>query len=339
MSANLEESARLLAQARATGETNELAEALAQHANALLAAGQIHAARLELDQAAAIHRAQGRDYDEARCSHLAATLCRFENQPAEAKIRARRALELCQSKGEIAVSAYSELGETALLEKLYAEAAGHFTSAIEAGASAALRTGLLRRRALMFATLGQLQAARAQPVLLDLEQAQSLLVQAGDPQGAAYCLLEAASALLQAERVQEAREYAARALALAGEKPHPALLAEYYLLEAALAVKGQDGPAALSAARLARKEALAARAPAAYVSAAVSIAQLSEKMGDRLGAYASLAAGWATLSDLLGAEMARLSFEPLLKALRERWGPSAFAEVKGQYEARRKAPA
>jgi hypothetical protein len=109
-----------------------------------------------------------------------------------------------------------------------------------------------------------------------------------------------------------------------------------YLLAAAHALDRRDAAAAMSAAQSARAEALAANAPASYIGASHAIAQLAESAGDRLAAYAALATGWVTLGDLLGPDLARMSFEPKLKELRERWGVAAFDAVKKSYEAQRR---
>ena len=94
MSDSLDTSARQLSDARQRGDADDIAEALAQHANHLLQSGRTGDARLELDEAAAIHRARGRVYDEARCTQMAATLCRFEGKLDEAKERSSLALRL-----------------------------------------------------------------------------------------------------------------------------------------------------------------------------------------------------------------------------------------------------
>jgi hypothetical protein len=67
------------------------------------------------------------------------------------------------------------------------------------------------------------------------------------------------------------------------------------------------------------------------------MADLSEVAGDEAGAYAALATGWATVSDVLGPEAARLAYEPRLRALRERLGSERFDDVKRSYEARSRA--
>ena len=86
----------------------------------------------------------------------------------------------------------------------------------------------------------------------------------------------------------------------------------------------------------ARQHALEATAPTQYIAAAIAILELSEATGDRLGSYAALAMGWVTLSDLMGKEVARASFEPKLVAMRQRWGASTFEDIKATYETRRR---
>jgi hypothetical protein len=92
----------------------------------------------------------------------------------------------------------------------------------------------------------------------------------------------------------------------------------------------------MASAQVAREHALAANAPTSYIGAVMTIAQFAESTGDRLSAYEALAVGWATLADLLGAAVARMSFEPKLKEARQRWGDRAFDEVKKTYEADRR---
>ena len=154
-----EPSTRRLAEARQRGDVDDIAEALALHANDLLRSARTGEARLELDEAAAIHRARGRVYDEARCTQLAATVCRFEGRLDEAKKRSTRALELSESRGPIAVSAYAELGEIALAEGNSAEAAKAYRAALDAGEGTGLvdsaRAALLRKRAAALTAGGQ----------------------------------------------------------------------------------------------------------------------------------------------------------------------------------------
>ena len=333
MTAALERSTRRLAEARQRGDADDIAEALALHANDLLQNGRTGEARLELDEAAAIHRSRGRVYDEARCTQFAATLCRFEGRLDEAKDRAHRALTLSEFTGPIAVSAHAELGEIALAEGKGAEAATAYRAALDAGETTGLvdsaRAALLRKRAAALTV-----AAQYQDAVHDLETAHDLLIHAGDRPGALRALIEQATALQHAGRFPESGRIARRGLDAALEGDHAAL-ADLHLLVAAEALNRRDGAGAMTAAQTARTHALAANAPTSYIGAAVTIAELAESAGDRLKAYEALAVGWATLGDLLGRDLARATFEPKLKGMRERWGAAAFDDVKKTYEASR----
>jgi tetratricopeptide (TPR) repeat protein len=330
------ETERLLADARRKGDLDDVAEALMLHANALVNAGQIAQARQELDEAAEIHRQRGRTYDEARCTHLAATLCRLEGHPTEARVRAERAAQLVEPGTPIAVSAATELGEIALLEGKTAEAADAYTRALASGEVAgmvdAARATLLRKRAIALTASG-----RHRDAAKDLAMAQGLLLRAGDTTGAIRALIEEAAALQQGGFTADADRVKVEARRMAEAAQDHVAQADLDLLDSTQAVTRRDVAAAMAAARSARQHALEGVAPILYVSASLAIAQLAEATGDRLGAYEALAVGWVTLGDLLGREVAMASFEPKLFELRERWGVDAFAEVKAAYEARRRA--
>jgi tetratricopeptide (TPR) repeat protein len=327
------ESAQRLVEARQTGAEGEIAGALVAHANDLVRSGRIGEARAELDEAAAIHHRAGRRHDEARCTQLAATLCRLDGHLAEAKTRCRRVLTLCASTGPGAVSAFAELGETALAEGNATDAVEAYGAALDAAgatdASGIDRAALLRRRAVGFTAL-----ARYQDAVHDLKTAHGLLTHAGDRQGAVRALIEAATALRHADRAPEAVRVVEQAMGLATQEVDHAALADLHLLLAADALDRRDSVAAMSSAQTAREAALAANAPTSYIGAAHTIAQLADSAGDRQAAYAALATGWATLADLLGGDVARMSFAPKLGELRARWGPTAFDDVKRAYEAR-----
>jgi tetratricopeptide (TPR) repeat protein len=330
----LEISTRRLGEARQRGDADDIAEALALHANDLLQSGRTTDARLELDEAAAIHRARGRVYDEARCTQLAGTLCRFEGRLDEARDRSTRALELSESKGPIAVSAYAELGEIGLAEGNHAEAASAYRAALDTGEATGLvdpaRAALLRKRAVALTA-----ARRYDDAVHDLEAAHDLLVRAGDRAGAIRALIEAATAFRHAGRFEESDRIVRRALDPARQADDHAALADLHLLLTAQALDGRDVARAMASAQTARTQSLAANAPTSYIGAALAIAQLAESTGDRAGAYEALAVGWATLADLLGHDLARMTFEPKLKEMRERWGAPAFDEVRNAYEAHR----
>ena len=331
----LQASARRLAEARQRGDADDTAELLAVHANDLLRNGRIADARMELDEAAAIHRARGRVYDEARCTQFAGTLCRFEGHLDEARSRCTRTLALCESQGPMAVSACAELGEIALAEGSYLDAAEAYGAALDAGDATALvdpaRAAILRKRAVVLTA-----ARRYHDAIRDLETAHDLLTRTGDRAGAIRALIEEATAFRYAGLVADAERIVSRAMGPAKQDGDHAALADLHLLLTAQALDRRDAAAAVRWAQTARAEALAARAPTSYIGAAHAIAQLAESAGDRLGAYEALATGWVTLGDLLGSGLARMSFEPKLKEMREGWGAEAFDEVKKSYEARRR---
>jgi tetratricopeptide (TPR) repeat protein len=327
--------ARRLAEARQRGDPDDVAEALALHANVLLQRGQFDNAASELDEAATIHRTRGRVYDDARCTQLAGTLCRFAGRLDEAKQRAGRALELTESKGPIAVSAYAELGEIALAEGNNTEAARAYRAALDAGEDTGLvdsaRAAILRKRAAALTAAQQYQDA-----VRDLETAHDLLMRSGDRATAIRTLIEQATALRHADRPSDAEPIVRRAMELAAQANNHAALADLQLLVAAQALDRRDAAAAMASAQAARAHALAGNAPTSYLGAAMTIAQLAESAGDHLTAYAALAVGWATLADLVGGDIARNSFEPKLREARERWGAPAFDEIKRTYEANRR---
>jgi tetratricopeptide (TPR) repeat protein len=325
---------RAVADARARGDGAALTEALLQHANGLVGVGQVADAQRDLDEAAALERARGRPYDEARATHLSATLARLQGRFDDARVRAHRALELAGGGNPVAVAAYTELGETALAQRDFHAAAASYARAIEEGDRAGLvdtaKAALLRKRAIALANAQRYREAADQSAA-----AHELLSRAGDAAGALRALIEQAGALQYLHEFDDAARVrdGARALAEASGDRHA--LADLHLLEAADGVEHGDVEGAMESAVAARDAALAAVAPMSYVSAALTIAQLAEARGDRAGAYAALASGWVTLGDLLGRDVARATFAPRLEDLRSRWGVEAFTQVKAAYEARR----
>ena len=332
----LELSTRRLSEARRRGNVDDVAEGLAFYANELIKNGQLESARVALDEAAQIHHARGRIYDEARCMQLSATVCRLEGRLDEAKQRADRALELSEASGPIAVSAHAEFGEIAMAEGRSAAAITAYGAALESGETTGLvgpaRAALLRKRAAALVAAGQHQDA-----VHDLESAFDLLMQTGDRLTATRTLIEEATALQHAGLYAEAERIVPRATELAVQTNDHGALADIQLLLATQALERRDAVGAMAAAREARTQALAANAPTSYIAATVTVAQLSDMAVDRPTAYETLVVGWVTLADLLGSEMARMAFEPKLKELRQRWGAPAFDEIKKRYEEHRRS--
>lgn len=96
--------------------------------------------------------------------------------------------------------------------------------------------------------------------------------------------------------------------------------------------EGGDRSKALDALDDAAAAARQAEDVAAYTGARIAIAQLLEEAGDRVGAYRSLAMGWATLRAALGLDVARDAFGPMMRACRQRWGHDEFERVKAAVE-------
>jgi tetratricopeptide (TPR) repeat protein len=318
-----------LAEARRLGDPDALAEALVRHANEQLSNGRTEAARQELDEAASIYRARGQAYDEARCLQLAATLCRFEGRLDKARQRATATLALAGTLASIAASAQTELGEIALAERNGAAAVAAFGSALDvAGPDDPARASVLRRRATAFILTGKLEEA-----VRDLDRSAELLAGQGDRASSAQALIEAATALQNGGLAHDAGRFIDRAMGIAAPAEDRAALADLYLLLATREVGRGDIAGAMRSVQMARTHALAARASAPYIGAAVALAQLADQAGDRVAAYGSLAAGWVTLADLVGGDLAKMAFAPRLTELRERWGAAAFDAAKEAYEA------
>lgn len=327
----------------ASTTTPEAADALLLQADALTRSGQWRQAAALIDAAAALQHARGCPDDAARSLQLAATLHRLGGETAAARQRVQQALDLCGHTSATAVPLLAELGDIALAEHAPADAAPAFTQALALARSthapAEVQTTLLQRRA-----LAQARAGRADAAIDDLEQALALVSALESTPSAPHdhgatarqIRVALATACQDNGRPNRAEALIESTRPLAEAAADHAVLADLALLQAARALDRGDATAALALARLAREQALAGRAPAAYIGAVTAIAQLAETGGDRTTAYATLAGGWATLADLLGADLARQTFQPLLLAQRQRWGVGAFDAVRRDWETRRR---
>lgn len=331
-----EKTVQTLEAARLSKDPDAIAAALVNHSDELVKSGRLGDARRALDEAAVLHRVQGRRYDEAQCIQFTATLCRLEGRLEEASDRAKRAADLAGHGNPIAVSAATELAEIALARGDAPAAAAAFGNALVEGERAGLlpaaRAVLLRRRAIALANAGQFVEAANDSAL-----ACELLLETGNPAEATRAKIEEATAWQSArEKVaaEGAHDEARRMAEAAGD--HPAM-ADLHLLNATKEIIGGNLPAALAAGEAAREEALAGRAPISYISAACAISEIADRMGNRLAAYEALVVGWVTLSDLLGKDAGKEAFSPKLQALVERWGEADFRKIKSRYEEQRRA--
>jgi len=309
-----------------------LAGLLVERAAARITEGALGDAAMDLAAASNLHRDAGAETDEARTRQALSTVQRTLGAFDEAELNARRARDIAPPETPFAVAASTELGEVLLLTARPREAVALYLEALEKGAPigmiAVARAALHRRIAIAFALDGDhAQAALA------ADEAAALYAESGHATAATRARIESATALVEAGLGGAATR--AIAEARAGAPHDEAAHAELDLLESARALLAKDGARALELARSARQHALDGNALLPYVSAALVIADLLDRAGDRLGAYRSLAVGWVTAGDKIGNELAASIFRAPLESLRTRWGAVGFDAVKSAYEAAR----
>ncbi|GAA5024702.1 hypothetical protein [Actinopolymorpha pittospori] len=297
----------------------------------LVAQGEVVRARELADQVAAEY-AERAPAEAAKALRLGAGLSRLLGRPREGLDRAERAIRLADGVAGVVAAARLEVAEARLALGEAAAAARAFDAlAREPGRTVEERLSLRRRQADALASEGQVDAATEV-----LRTAAADAVAGGAASEAAGALVQGV-ALAQGEGrsdlVDVLRSAAGRTAADAGS---PGALAELDLLTAARSLARGDLAAARSAARSARGHALEAIQPLAYLAAVLAGSRIADRVGDRVDAYRLLATGYATLADLLGAELSRQTFEPELLALRDRWGAEAFASVKAAHDAARR---
>ena len=318
--------------ARTRNDPAALANALAIHANALVLRGQLRAARDEIDEAVAIYQQLGRREDEARYGLLAAKLTRLLGEFSDARARLERTAALAGPDSPTQLAIPVELGEIALAQGNYAEAARALQQSLGGILEARTRLEVLRKRATALAALQRYSEAGE-----ELAQARLLAEEMGDRHTAGVIAVEQVTVLQQSPD-QAAADVARRAaIESARAADDHFALAQLNVLEATRALDQRNPQSARVALEEARRQSLEARAPIPYMTAAIAIADLADSQGDRLGAYESLAKGWATLSDVIGPEAAKAAMQPKLEALVTKWGAPAFAAVRAEYEARRRA--
>jgi tetratricopeptide (TPR) repeat protein len=130
----------------------------------LIASGNWPEAAASLENAACLHAEAGRDYDQARCLQLAATLRRSSGQVEKTRSLVDRAANCAQEDRPLAISIAAERAETSFAGGQYEDAVSAWNDALdkarEAGLKADGRSALLRRRAAAFPALRQIGLAR-----------------------------------------------------------------------------------------------------------------------------------------------------------------------------------
>ncbi|HLL67366.1 MAG TPA: hypothetical protein VK453_16910 [Micromonosporaceae bacterium] len=295
-------------------------DAAFRRAAQLAADGDLEGARTVLRRLAPQAEGDGRRLDAGRALRLAAALDRVLGDRGDAVATAARAVELSAGDSDATRAALDELGESLLRAGQSAAAADAFgRAARHAGAHA---PPLRRKQAFALAAAGFVEQARE--ALADLSDTTS------SPVDRAALLVQAAAATAD-HRLWHAADAAVDAAQA------PALHADLAFLAAARALDVGDAGLALRQVRLARRYALEAVAPLAYVTASIAESTLSDAVNDDVAAYGSLATGYATLGDLVGRSLSALTFDGPLRELRGRWGSARFAAAKAAYEAARPA--
>jgi tetratricopeptide (TPR) repeat protein len=304
-----------------TEQINELLRG----ARSRLLAGDLAGARELIESAARAWRTAGNAVEEGRCLRLASALARHDGRPAVAVDLAAKAV----AAAPVGAS-YAEAGKAALAAGDPEAAVHDFAAALADDPAAEFRAVLEQGYA------GALIAAGRGPDALAAYRRAAAL--APGPDAAIESLLDGVGQLQAAGEIDLAEALAGDADRTVTAHGAHGAASGLAILAAARALDRGDPHGARIHAERARSAALAGRGAAEYVAAATAVAAIADATGDRVGAYASLAVGWVTLRDLVGAEPARAAFEPTLLALRERWGAADFAAVKTTYETRVRKP-
>jgi tetratricopeptide (TPR) repeat protein len=331
----LEAAFKALSEARQHSTPAQLAQILIDHGASMLQMGYYEEAASAMDEAAELHRQLGNTVDIAICYLYSANAFRLLGSWESAENRAQRALQALPEDHPMTIPAWRELGEVAFGQGDGVTAADRFSKAIEKAQAldrplddAAM---LLDRRARAFMLMGTHRDA-----LADFQLAQRLYEQHGDLPAATKLALDQATLMHLNGMIAEAEQQAHIARQMAESNDNVLVLADICLLESAFALEHDDPDGALQSAWQAREFALQAVAPALYIAATLSIAELYDLADDHLRCYESLAVGYVTLADLLGRDMSNATILPKLQEKREKWGVDHFEAVKAAYEEQRK---
>jgi len=113
---------------------------------------------------------------------------------------------------------------------------------------------------------------------------------------------------------------------------HPGMVGYARLARATAAIEAERVSEALPDAEAGRQAALEALDPTLYLMACLMIAEIQEKLGDRLKVLTILFTCQASLGDLLG-EAAKAPVLQVITSLEERWGKTEFDDWMTRYRA------
>ena len=277
--------------------------------------------------AAELHRDSGRFYDEARCLQMAATAFRTAGNTVISRQIADQAAAIPQCDPRLCLSILTEQAEGAFTDSDWERALPLFTDAIQLGNEIGLgadgMNSLLRRRGRIHLSNRELCEA-----LNDYDRA--FACASTGSQG--FIRTEQAGGLIEEGYFSEA----ANLLENIGDQSDPHLRAEKLVLKAKIADLNGQFDSAIEFAGEARLSALEAVAPVPYFAASVELAEVLQAVGQHSQAYGALARAQATLSDLLGNDVAASWVEPCLLGFQIRWGEAKFHEARQTYQAHRR---
>lgn len=326
-----EKTLQQLLEARKSGDEDALRNALLVHANALLTSSKFAEAGAIFDEAITLHETSNRLVEQSRCLHLSATAYRFAGRLDIAEDRIRKAVELAHQNTPIAVSSWTEYGETAMAQGKYLNATVYYDKALEHGKNAGLLPAAqvtLMRRLAQAQDLGHSSELSA----LTLRSAVGVAKTTNDIQIVIRLQIEEATAWLNSSTPEQAVTALEESEQLALQTEDNVALADLELLRSTLAVRAKDLDKAFGHAQKARQFSLQAVDPISYTSSAIAMSQIAELQDNKMLAYEVLAVGWVTLSDVLGNEVAQSTFAPKIRQLVEKWGKEEFLRIKKQYE-------
>lgn len=307
-----------------------------------LAAAQASLDRFDLDgaaghveRAAALARRAGDAARAAHCDQMLAALHRVRGDPTGALQAARRMDAGAGGDKRTGFVARVERAEALLANGDSGAAARSYREALEYAPDLRLppwaMATVLRRLAECDAGRGAWKEARE-----GFDAAAERVAEAGDAAAAAWIGLEHADRAWRGGRAEHARDVAGRDALIEHEAVDAHFRGERRILLARMAMAGGDVDAAKRFALDARDAALEAVAPLTYFAASTALAEALDARGERSEAYTALATAWASLGDLLGADVAESWVGPVLLAFRTRWGVSAFESAKAGHDTRRR---
>lgn len=320
-------------EARQSGDTDRLVQALLARGNQHAIEGSLAHARQDFLAVAELEEGRGAHQAEARARQFVASLYRFEGDWDAARASIQRATDLVEPGTPLSTAVWTEAGEIESKAGHHLAAFQAFEKALAHGQEAGLR--VLHQMTLYLLQADSLAHAGQLPQAIEiLRAAAARAEEAGEPAAALHCRVREATAWKQSGdrtafvRAWQAAEEAARAA------QDDKALGDLALLDAGQALEDRNPTRARKASEKARQHALATRDGFLYIASSLALSQACEMDADRPGAYGALAVGWVTLKDLVGEDLARATYEPRLRDLANRWGRTAFEEAKSACESR-----